>query len=132
MIAQGGGAIVNTGSVCSERGGPGAPAYIAAKHGVVGLTRQAASEVAKQGVRVNAVLPGYIDSPMLRRALAGLSPDEVEAGVKRIGSLSPIGRCARPEEVGEVVAFLLSDRASYLNGVALPIDGGYLAALAGL
>jgi 3alpha(or 20beta)-hydroxysteroid dehydrogenase len=130
MIAQGSGSVVNTGSVSSVRGIPGAPAYAAAKHGVMGLTRQAASEAARQGVRINAVLPGFVDSPMLRRAFKKISPDgDVEAGVRGIGAIAPLGRCARPEEIGEVVAFLLSDRASYVNGVGLPVDGGYLAAI---
>jgi NAD(P)-dependent dehydrogenase (short-subunit alcohol dehydrogenase family) len=130
MIAQGSGAIVITGSLASERGVPGGPAYNAAKHGVIGLTRQAASEAGRKGVRVNAVLPGFVDSPLLRKILKTASPDgDLEASVRRIGATSPIGRCARPEEIGEVVAFLMSDRASYVNGVGLAVDGGYLAAL---
>jgi 3alpha(or 20beta)-hydroxysteroid dehydrogenase len=130
MIAQRAGAVVNTGSLASERGVPGGPAYVAAKHGVMGLTRQAASEAARQGVRINAVLPGFIDSPMLRRALKKMSPEgDVEAGVRGVGAIAPLGRCARPEEVGEVVAFLLSDRASYVNGVGVAVDGGYLASM---
>jgi NAD(P)-dependent dehydrogenase (short-subunit alcohol dehydrogenase family) len=130
MIAQGSGVIVNTGSLSSERGAPGGAAYAAAKHGVMGLTRQAASEVAGRGVRVNAVLPGFVDSPMLRRAAQKVWPDDdVEASVRRVGAVAPIGRCARPEEIGEVVTFLLSDRASYVNGVGLAVDGGYLAAM---
>jgi NAD(P)-dependent dehydrogenase (short-subunit alcohol dehydrogenase family) len=130
MIAQGSGAVVNTGALASERGVAGGTAYVAAKHGVVGLTRQAAAEAGRKGVRINAVLPGFIDSPLLRKVLKKMSPDgDLEAGVRSIGALAPLGRCARPEEVGEVVAFLLSDRASYVNGVSLAVDGGYLAVI---
>jgi NAD(P)-dependent dehydrogenase (short-subunit alcohol dehydrogenase family) len=132
MIEQGSGVIVNTGSVGSERGVPGGPAYNAAKHGLVGLTRQAAVEAGRQGVRVNAVFPGFVDSPLLRKILTTMMPDaDLDHAVEQLGAIPPIGRCAQPEEIGEVVAFLMSDRASYVNGVGLPVDGGLLAALPG-
>jgi 3alpha(or 20beta)-hydroxysteroid dehydrogenase len=127
MLAQRSGSIVNTGSLSSERGLPGTPAYNAAKHAVLGLTRSAASEVAPAGVRVNAVLPGMIDTAMLEEVTSGF-PD---AGAARRAAegVSPQGRLGRPEEVAEVVTFLASDAASLVNGVAWPVDGGILGTL---
>ncbi len=128
MIAQGSGAIVNTGSIASERGLPGSAAYNAAKHGVLGLTRTSAADVGHKGVRINAVLPGFIDTPLFRTIVTEIfGPDHIEDGVKALGQSVPIGRVAQPAEVGEVVAFLLSDRASYVNGVGWAVDGGILA-----
>lgn len=130
MMEQGSGAIVNTSSVGGERGVPGGPAYNAAKAGLAGLTRQAAVEAGRAGVRVNAVLPGFVDSPLMRTILRTMTgSDDVEPAVQAIGAVPPLGRCARPAEIAEVVAFLLSDRASYLNGVSIPVDGGLLAAM---
>lgn len=129
MIAKGSGSIVNTGSLASERGLPATPAYIAAKHGVLGLTRAATAEVAKFGVRVNAVLPGMVDTRLLRSIVGKLFDGDVEAGLKVTGSASPMGRNAKPEEIAQVVTFLMSDRASFVNGVAWPVDGGVLATI---
>lgn len=119
MLEAGGGAIVNMASVLGQVGTARACAYVAAKHGVVGLTRTAALEYAAQGVRVNAVGPGYIDTPLLhdlpseaRRALVGLHP---------------LGRLGRAEEVAELVVWLSSERASFVTGAYYPVDGGYLA-----
>lgn len=130
MTEQGSGAIVNTGSVGGERGVPGGPAYNAAKHGLTGLTRQAAVEAGRAGIRVNAVLPGFVDSPLMRTILRTMTgSDDVEPAVQAIGAVPPLGRCAQPSEIAEVTAFVLSDRASYLNGVSIPVDGGLLAAM---
>jgi len=130
MVAQGQGAVVLTGSVASERGLPFTVAYNASKHAVLGLVRSAAAEVGHQGVRVNAVLPGMVDTPMLRTTAATIAADRDSSEVVRdMSRVSPIGRPARPSEIGEVVAFLLSDAASYIHGVGLPVDGGALGTM---
>jgi len=128
MLAQGGGAIVNTGSLASERGLPGSGAYNASKHAVLGLTRTAAAEVARDNVRVNAVLPGMIDTRMLRSLAFELSGD-VEAGLRFMGSVAPQARTGDADEVAAVVIFLCSDDASFVNGVGWPVDGGALATM---
>ena len=127
MVAQRSGSIINTGSLSSERGLPGTPAYNAAKHAVLGLTRSAAAEVAHFGVRVNAVLPGMIDTPMLAEVASGFA--DPDAARRAAEGVSPQGRLGRPEEVAEVVTFLASDAASLVNGVAWPVDGGILGTL---
>jgi NAD(P)-dependent dehydrogenase (short-subunit alcohol dehydrogenase family) len=127
MLAQGSGAVVNTGSLSSERGLPGTPAYNAAKHAVLGLTRSAAAEAAPAGVRVNAVLPGMIDTPMLAEVTSGF-PDQAAARRAAEG-VSPQGRLGEPEEIAAVVTFLASDAASLVNGVGWPVDGGILGTL---
>jgi NAD(P)-dependent dehydrogenase (short-subunit alcohol dehydrogenase family) len=119
MLARGGGAIVNMTSILGVVGFTGAAGYVAAKHGIVGLTRTAALDYAVQGIRVNAVGPGFIDTPILS------SMDE-QARVAAVG-LHPIGRLGRPEEVAELVLWLSSPAASFMTGAYLPIDGGYLA-----
>lgn len=121
MLAQGGGAIVNTSSIMGLVGG-GSAAYNAAKHGVIGLTQQAAVEYARQGIRVNAVCPGYIETPMLQTARS-LRPG-LDAGVL---AQKPIGRFGRPEEIAAAVIWLCSEAASFVTGVALPVDGGWVA-----
>lgn len=128
MIRQGAGAIVNTGSIASERGLPFTPAYNASKHAVLGLTRTAAAETGRQGVRVNAVLPGMIDTPMLRRILGTIFDGDMNAGMKLAAS-SPTGRVGTPQDIAEVVVFLLSDRAAFANGAAWEVDGGALATM---
>lgn len=123
FLAQGGpAAVVNVGSVSSVRARPHNAAYVAAKHGVVGLTKVAAIEYGAQLVRVNAVLPGAIDTPMIRaaRAAAGTSPAD-EFG------LSLFGRLGTPREVAEASLWLCSDRSSYVTGHCLAVDAGYLA-----
>ena len=123
FIAQGGGgAIVNVGSVSSFRPQPNNSAYVAAKHGVVGLTKTGSLEYAPQGIRVNAVLPGAIDTPMLRGALETNGFTEAEFAP----ALSLLGRFGRPEEVGEASAWLCSDAASYITGHSLAVEAGYL------
>lgn len=120
MIEHGGGAIVNTASVAGLVGFAGSAAYVASKHGVVGLTRTAALDYAQSGVRVNAVCPGIIDTPMIVRAVEG-NP-ELAAGLK---AAEPIGRLGTPEEVGEAAFWLCSDAASFVTGQAIAVDGGF-------
>ncbi|NSC24891.1 SDR family oxidoreductase [Streptomyces albus subsp. chlorinus] len=119
MAAAGGGAVVNMSSILGTNGFAGSPAYVAAKHGVVGLTKTAALEYADKGVRVNAVGPGFIDTPLLRGTDSPMR--------ERLVSLHPQGRLGTAEEVAEVTAFLLSDRASFVQGSYHLVDGGYAA-----
>jgi NAD(P)-dependent dehydrogenase (short-subunit alcohol dehydrogenase family) len=127
MLEQGSGAIVNTGSIASERGLPGTVGYNAAKHAVLGMTRTAAAEVGGKGIRVNAVLPGIVDTRLLRSILGEMGAEDIDASVKMISSIAPVGRAAQPEEIAQVVTFLASDAASFVNGVGWPVDGGVLA-----
>ena len=119
MSKQGNGSIVNMASILGQVGTPNSPGYVAAKHGVVGLTKAASLEYAAQGIRINAVGPGYIDTPLL----AAL-PDEAH---QQLVGLHPIGRLGKSEEVAELVLWLSSDKASFVTGSYYPIDGGYLA-----
>ena len=129
MLRQGSGAVVNTGSIASERGLAGACAYNASKHAVVGLTRTAASEVGARGVRVNAVMPGVIDTPLLEAMLRMMFSGDVAAGKRVLGKVATQDRIGTPAEVGVVVAFLLSDAASFVNGAAWAVDGGALSTI---
>jgi len=129
MVAAGKGAVVNTASIGSERGLAGACAYNAAKHGAVGLTRTAASEVAQKGVRVNCVMPGVIETPLLVGMLKQMFDGDVQAGMDKLGQTATLNRVGQPREVGDVVSFLLSDEASYVNGAKWEIDGGALATI---
>lgn len=129
MVAAGRGAVVNTASIGSERGLAGACAYNAAKHGAVGLTRTAASEVAQKGVRVNCVMPGVIETPLLVGMLEQMFDGDVRAGMDKLGQTATLNRVGQPREVGDVVSFLLSDEASYVNGAKWEIDGGALATI---
>lgn len=115
MLANGGGAIVNMASILGAVGFPGASAYVSAKHGVLGLTKNAALEYATQGIRVNAVGPAFIQTPLI----AGLE--------EAVLPFHPVGRLGTPEEVANVVLFLSSSRASFISGSYYPVDGGYLA-----
>jgi NAD(P)-dependent dehydrogenase (short-subunit alcohol dehydrogenase family) len=123
MLASGGGAIVNTASVSGLKGFPPLlPAYVASKFGVVGLTAVTARSYAGQGIRVNAVCPGAIATPMLER---------IGAGAERLGvslvAENPAGRLGDPAEVAEAVVWLCTDAASFITGQTLTIDGGFLA-----
>jgi NAD(P)-dependent dehydrogenase (short-subunit alcohol dehydrogenase family) len=129
MLRQRSGAIVNTGSLTGERGFPETGAYNASKHAVLGLTRTAAAEAGPFGVRVNAVLPGMIDTRMLRSIVESLGKDDVESGVAAISRVAPQGRPGTPEEIAAVVCFLASDAASFVNGVGWAVDGGALATM---
>ena len=130
MIAQGSGSIVNTASIGSERGLAGACTYNAAKHAVVGLTRTAAAEVGARGVRVNCVMPGVIDTPLLESVLGPLFGGDIALGKNaRWARSRRWSASASRSEIGEVVAFLLSDASSFVTGAAWSIDGGALCTI---
>ena len=122
MLKQGGGAIVNNASVASLVGLTGATALVASKHGVVGLTKNAALEYAERGIRVNAVCPSFIKTPILEPYFAAHPEEEMEMIHKE-----PIGRMGAPEEVAEAAVWLLSDAASFVTGHSMVVDGGYTA-----
>ncbi len=122
MLRRGGGSIVNCSSVAGLVGFPGMAAYVAAKHGVVGLTRTVALECATQGIRVNAVCPGVIDTEMVARVVGG--QQEVEEGLL---ASEPVGRMGHPEEIADAVVWLCSDRSSFVTGQAIAVDGGFVA-----
>lgn len=123
MLAGGGGKIVNIASTNSVRPQPNQPAYTASKHAVLGLTRSAAIDYAKHNIRVNAICPGSIDTPMLRGAMERRGRREEEV----IDRLSLIGRFGRPEEIASAALWLCSDDSSFILGHALAVDAGYLA-----
>jgi NAD(P)-dependent dehydrogenase (short-subunit alcohol dehydrogenase family) len=124
MLATGGGSIVNTASSLGQVAIKNAGEYISAKHGVVGLTRAAAADYGALGIRVNAVLPGITLTPMISRLV---SDENFKPIFDRILERHPIGRFGQPSEIGEAVKWLLSADASFMNGAALAVDGGYLA-----
>lgn len=127
MISGGGGAVVNIASVAATVAFAGTTAYTASKAGVVGLTRLAAHEYGPAGIRVNAVLPGIIETPMLAE-LQETAPEMYRQIVAKAEAMTAQGRPGRASEIASVTAFLASDEASYLTGVALPVDGGYTLA----
>jgi NAD(P)-dependent dehydrogenase (short-subunit alcohol dehydrogenase family) len=121
MLKSGGGSIINMASILGAVGFAGAPAYSAAKHGVLGLTQAAALEYSAQGVRINAVGPGFIHTPMIS------SLEQDAATTAMLVGAHPMGRLGQPEEVAELVLWLSSDKASFVTGGYYPVDGGYLA-----
>ena len=122
MLKQGKGAIVNTSSIAGLVGFQGSPAYVASKHGLNGLTKTAALEYAKQGIRVNSVCPGVIKTPMIDRFTG--KKKEIE---KQFEDMEPVGRMGLPEEVASAVAWLCSDDASFITGDTIAVDGGWTA-----
>jgi NAD(P)-dependent dehydrogenase (short-subunit alcohol dehydrogenase family) len=123
MLKTGGGVIVNTSSVAGHIGLAGASVYIASKHAVEGLTKTAALEYARQGIRVNAVAPAGIDTDMADRFTGGADSE----GKKAFGEMHPVGRLGQSEEVASAVLYLASDDAKFTTGISLPVDGGWLA-----
>ncbi len=117
MLKNGGGVIVNCASSAGLVAAEGLPAYVAAKHGVVGLTKTAALEYGRKGIRVNAVCPGMIDTPMWR----SIPPDVAKALVEA----SPAGRFGSPQEIAAAVLWLCDDSASFVNGQAIAVDGAF-------
>ncbi len=122
LLASGGGSILNNASNLGVVGMGTASPYVAAKHGVVGLTRATALELAQQGVRINALVSGGVDTPLFRSSM-GASPE----GAAHIAGLHPVNRVAQPEEIASMVAYLLSDETTFITGAALTIDGGWTA-----
>ena len=122
MLSQGSGAIVNTASVAGLVGFRHGPAYVASKHGVNGLTKTAALEYAKAGIRVNAVCPGVIKTPMFERGVQKNPRLE-----ERFAAIHPIGRVGNPEEIGQAVVWMCSEAASFVTGIQMPVDGGFVA-----
>lgn len=122
MLKNKKGVIVNCSSIAGVLGSQGLPVYVASKHGVNGLTKNAALEYAKQGIRVNSVCPAGVHTPMLDRIV------QTSPGLEdQIDAMHPIGRAARPEEIAEAVLYLCSDRASFITGHELLVDGGFTA-----
>jgi NAD(P)-dependent dehydrogenase (short-subunit alcohol dehydrogenase family) len=122
MLKHGGGSIVNTASAAGLVGLAGGSAYVAAKHGVAGLTKTAALEFAQKGIRVNAVCPGFIRTPMVERVL-----DKGTISEEQIFASEPMHRMGKPEEIAEAVLWLCSDASSFVTGLPMPVDGGYVA-----
>jgi NAD(P)-dependent dehydrogenase (short-subunit alcohol dehydrogenase family) len=124
MVAQGSGAVVNTASVAGLFGGPGMPAYVASKHGVLGLTKVASTDVAGLGVRVNAVCPGPVETRMMRSLESQRNPGDPESIHAAMSRMIPAGRYALPEEIANTVMFLCSDLSSNTTGTQVVVDGG--------
>ena len=122
MLKNGGGAIVNTSSVAGLVGFAGIPAYTASKHGVAGLTKAIALDYAKQNIRCNAVCPGVIHTPMVDRFSGG-----TQEGLDAMAAMEPVGRLGEPSEIADAVVYLCSDKASFVTGIAMPVDGAFVA-----
>jgi NAD(P)-dependent dehydrogenase (short-subunit alcohol dehydrogenase family) len=120
MAAQASGSIINISSGSGLKGLPGGAAYTAAKHGVLGLTKAAALDYGELGIRINAICPGYIDTPIH-------APRAAEGRTRNIADMVPLGRAGRADEVADAALWLASERASFVTGIALPVDGGYSA-----
>jgi NAD(P)-dependent dehydrogenase (short-subunit alcohol dehydrogenase family) len=127
MLRQRGGAVVNTASVAGLVGTPGMSPYVASKHAVIGLTKVAAGEVARQGIRVNAICPGPVDTRMIHSLESQLDPANPDAIGQRYKSGIPSGRYTTPEEIAEIVVFLCSDRSGNVNGAQWVVDGARTA-----
>jgi NAD(P)-dependent dehydrogenase (short-subunit alcohol dehydrogenase family) len=127
MLKRGKGAIVNTASTFGLVAVPNCCGYVATKHAVAGLTKAAALENARRGIRINAVCPGAVDTPLLDRFFDGIAPDDPQALSDAYAEQEPIGRLGRPSEIGEAVVWLCSDAASFVTGTPMPVDGGWLA-----
>jgi len=123
LLESGGGAIVNCASILGLVGMPATAAYTASKHGMIGLTKASAIELAPKGIRVNAICPGFIETPMLDRA-GVIASDEAKRAAE---ALHPMNRLGLPHEVANAAVWLCSDAASFITGVALPVDGGFVA-----
>lgn len=121
MLERGGGSIINCSSVAGLVGFPGLPAYVASKHGMVGLTKTAALELAEQGIRVNAICPGVIDTEMIERFTGGQAEMQ-----EQLVAREPIGRLGRADEIADAVVWLGSDRSSFVTGQAIAVDGGFV------
>lgn len=124
MREQGFGSIVNTASVGGIRGVGSQSGYAASKHGVVGLTRNSAIEYGQYGISIKAIAPGAIMTPMVEGSLKQIDPENWEDAGKQFVEPNPMKRFGKPEEVGYLVAFLLSEQASFINAAVIPIDGG--------
>ncbi|PQM26009.1 oxidoreductase [Sphingopyxis lindanitolerans] len=124
MLEAGGGSIVNTASSLGAVAIPNASEYVAAKHGVMGLTRAAAADYGAAGIRVNAILPGIIQTPVIEELKQN---PQFAAFLEKLRDRHPIGRFGEPREIGEAAAWLLSSSASFVNGAGIAVDGGYLA-----
>ncbi|MNF78347.1 2,5-dichloro-2,5-cyclohexadiene-1,4-diol dehydrogenase [compost metagenome] len=124
MMSTGGGAIVNTASSLGQVAIPNASEYVAAKHGVIGLTRAAAADYGAKGVRVNSVLPGIVNTPLVQELVGD---PRFATFLEKLKDRHPIGRFGEPNEIGEAARWLLSDAASFVNGASIAVDGGYLA-----
>ncbi len=117
MLKQGGGVVINTSSGAGIRGVPGGSAYVASKHAIIGLTKSAALDYAKSNIRVNAVLPGNIETPMMDRFTGG--------DIQKAIELEPVGRLGKPEEIAEAVLWMSSDLGAFVTGASISVDGGW-------
>jgi NAD(P)-dependent dehydrogenase (short-subunit alcohol dehydrogenase family) len=127
MLKNGGGAIVNMSSIDGLIGFPGISLYVASKHAVIGLTKSAALEYAKSGIRINAVGPGAIETDMVDRFVSKVSAGKEEEIRQQFAAMHPIGRFGKPEEIASAVLYLCSDGASFVTGQTLALDGGFTA-----
>ena len=127
LLDRGSGSVINTASIAALSGLPGTSAYNASKHAIPGLTRTAAVEVGRRGVRVNAICPGVIDTRMTRSLAQSFSPENPDQWWSTVADRAPVGRFGTPEEIAAVVRFLASPASSYVNGALWVVDGGFIA-----